>query len=142
MSRQGRGRHGSHIPVHAVLVHREAGNDTDRIAGLVALDTFTDDLDGSRCLVAEARWELRLVQVCAAAEHGLGAIEAQGMDADLHFARAGQREVYLFESQNLGPSGLVETHYACHEIPPCSEKLIKMSLSIFGRAETLRPSTY
>src|SRR5262249_14758852 len=67
-------------------------------------------------LTPDAGRKLGLIDVLAPAEHRLGAIEPQRLDADLDFALPGRRNVELLDLQDLGPAGLLESYYACHGV--------------------------
>jgi hypothetical protein len=57
-----------------------------------------------------------MFEVLAPAEHRLGAIEPQRLDADLNLALPAQRDVDLLDLQDLGLAGLVESYYSCHGV--------------------------
>src|SRR5262249_36868333 len=50
----------------------------------------------------------------ATAEHRLGAIEPQRLDADLDLALPGRRDVELLDLEDLGPAGFVESYDSWH----------------------------
>ena len=77
-------------------------------------DARPDRGDGPRRLVAQAGGELRVFQVLAAAEHRLGAVEPQRLDADLDLALAGRRDLELLDLEDFGAAGLVESHDSRH----------------------------
>src|SRR5262249_38025343 len=52
----------------------------------------------------------------APAEHRLGAIEPQRLDADLDLALLGRRDVELLDLQDFGSAGFVESYYSCHGV--------------------------
>src|SRR5262249_30520051 len=66
--------------------------------------------DGPGCLVAEPRRELGGLQVLAPAEHRLGAIQPDRLDADLDLALAWRRHVQLLKLEDFRPAGRVESH--------------------------------
>ena len=64
----------------------------------------------------DASWKIGLFDVLASAEHRLGAIEPQRLDADLDLAFPGRRDVEVLDLQDLGSAGLVESYYPCHGV--------------------------
>src|SRR5262249_52383707 len=71
--------------------------------------------------------------VLAAAEHRLGAVEPQRMNADLDFARAGRRDVELLDLQDLGASGFVKSHNAGHGVLLVSAICLGRSVDLLYR---------
>src|SRR5262249_18105459 len=99
-----------------VLVHGEGRDGADRIADLEPLAAWADSGDRPGRLIADAGREIGLIDVLAPAEHRLGAIEPQRLDADLDLALPGRRDVELLDLQDLAPAGLVESYYSCHGV--------------------------
>src|SRR5262249_58031815 len=67
-------------------------------------------------LIPDAGGERGVFDVLAPAEHRLGAIEPQRLDADLDLAFPGRRDVEVLDLQHLGSAGLVESYYSCHGV--------------------------
>jgi hypothetical protein len=114
MRGHGTGRSVGKFAIEAVGVQAESRNGADRIANIEPLDVGADRGDRARRLVAQAGGELRVFQVLAATKHRLGAVEAQGLDADLDFAFAGSRNVELLDLEDLGTADLVESDDSGH----------------------------
>src|SRR5262249_28967730 len=108
---------GAHeVAVAAVVVHGEGGDGADRIADLDPLAARADGGDRPGRLIPDAGREIGLFDVLAPAEHRLGAIEPQRLDADLDLASPGRRDVEVLDLQDLGSAGLVESYYPCHGV--------------------------
>src|SRR5215510_5524742 len=104
------------VAVDPVLVHREGRDGADRIADLEPVSARPDGGDRPGRLTPDAGRELGLIDVLAPAEHRLGAIEPQRLDADLDLALPGRRDVEVLDLQDLGPANLVESYYSCHGV--------------------------
>src|SRR6516162_7764905 len=109
-----RGAH--NLAVAPVLVHGEGRDGADRIADLEPLAARADGGDRPGRLIPDASREIGLFDVLAPAEHRLGAIEPQRLDADLDLAFPGRRDVEVLDLQDLGSAGLVESYYPCHRV--------------------------
>src|SRR5262245_23974333 len=108
---------GAHeVAVDPVVVHGEGRDGADRIADLEPVAARADGGDRPGRLIPDAGREIGLFDVLAPAEHRLGAIEPQRLDADLDLALPGWRDVELLDLQDLGPAGLVESYYSCHGV--------------------------
>src|SRR5262249_11162752 len=108
---------GAHeVAVDPVLVHGEGRDGADSIADLEPLAARADGGDRPGRLIPDAGREIGLFEVLAPAEHRLGAIEPQRLDADLDLAFPGRRDVAELDLQDLGSAGLVESYYACHGV--------------------------
>src|SRR5262249_38283475 len=108
---------GAHeVAVDPVLVHGEGRNGADRIADLEPFAARADGGDRPGRLSPDGGREIGLFDVLAPAEHRLGAIEAQRLDADLDLAFPGRRDVELLDLQDRGSAGLVESYYSCHGV--------------------------
>src|SRR5262245_3867110 len=117
--RRGVVRHGvdggvRQVAVEAVLVQREGRKGADRVADLEAPHAWPYGGDGARGLVPEACGQLGVFEVMAPAEHRLGAVEAQRLDADLDLALARRWDLQVFDLKDFGAAGLVESHDARH----------------------------
>src|SRR5262249_57469088 len=78
---------GAHeVAVAPVLVHGEGRDGADRIADLEPVAARADGGDRPGRLIPDAGRESGLFEVLAPAEHRLGAIEPQRLDADLDLA--------------------------------------------------------
>src|SRR5215510_10244180 len=104
------------VAVDPVLVHGEGRDGADRIADLEPVSARPDGGDRPGRLTPDAGRELGLIDVLAPAEHRLGAIEPQRLDADLDLALPGRRDVEVLDLQDLGSTGLVESYYPCHGV--------------------------
>src|SRR5215467_13444730 len=104
------------VAVDPVLVHGEGRDGADRIADLEPLAARADGGDRPGRLTPDAGRELGLIDVLAPAEHRLGAIEPQRLDADLDLALPRRRDVEVLDLQDLGSAGLVESYYPRHAI--------------------------
>src|SRR5262249_319242 len=108
---------GAHqVAVDPVVVHGEGRDGADRIADLEPLATRADGGDRPGRLIPDAGREIGLFEVLAPAEHRLGAIEPQRLDADLDLAFPGRRDVEVLDLQDLGSAGLVESYDPCHGV--------------------------
>src|SRR6516225_7162503 len=108
---------GAHeVAVDPVLVHGEGRDGADSIADLEPLAARADGGDRPGRLPPDAGREIGLFDVLAPAEHRLGAIEPQRLDADLDLALPGRRDVELLDLQDRGSAGLVESYYPCHGV--------------------------
>src|SRR5215469_8849496 len=108
---------GAHeVAVDPVLVHGEGGDGADSIADLEPLDARADSGDRPGGLIPDAGREIGLFDILAPAEHRLGAIEPQRLDANLDLALPGRWDVELLDLQDRGSAGLVESYYTCHDI--------------------------
>src|SRR5262249_37545232 len=104
------------VAVDPVVVHGEGGDGADRIADLEPVAARADGGDRPGRLITDAGREIRLFDVLAPAEHRLGAIEPQRLDADLDFAFPRRRDIEVLDLQDLGAGGLVESYYPCHDV--------------------------
>ena len=104
------------VAVDPVVVHGEGRDDADSIADLESLAARANRGDRSGRLNPDASWKIGLFDVLASAEHRLGAIEPQRLDADLDLAFPGRRDVEVLDLQDLGSAGLVESYYPCHGV--------------------------
>src|SRR5262249_7923165 len=102
--------------VDPVLVHGEGRDGADRIADLEPLAARADGGDRPGRLIPDASREIGLFDVLAPAEHRLGAIEPQRLDADMDLALPRRRDVELLPLQDAGSAGLVESYYPCHGV--------------------------
>src|SRR5262245_932857 len=108
---------GAHeVAVDPVVVHGEGRDGADRIADLEPVAARADGGDRPGRLIPDAGREIGLFDVLAPAEHRLGAIETQRLDADLNLAFPGRRDVELLDLQDRGSAGLVESYYPCHGV--------------------------
>src|SRR5262249_20631977 len=108
---------GAHeVAVDPVLVHGEGRDGADSIADLEPVAAWADGGDRPGRLIPDAGREIRLFDVLAPAEHRLGAIEPQRLDADLDLALRRWRDVELLDLRDLGSAGLVESYYPCHGV--------------------------
>ncbi|GEM_PF-6783455 len=98
------------LAVDAILVRVECWNGADDRANQASVNAGADGLDGPGGFVADERRELRLHEVLTTAEHDLGAVETDGLDAkaDLTGGWFGSRNG--LQHQNFGITGLVETN--------------------------------
>src|SRR5262249_834016 len=110
------------VAVDPVLVHGEGRDRADRIADLEPLAARADGGNRPGRLTPDAGRELGLIDVLAPAEHRLGAIEPQRLDADLHLALPGRRDVEVLDLQDLGSAGLTRTPRSSPPAPGCSQR--------------------
>jgi len=82
------------LAVDTILVRGECWNGADDHANQASVNAGADGLDGPGGFVADERRELRLHEVLTTAEHDLGAVETDGLDAkaDLTGGWFGSRE--------------------------------------------------
>src|SRR5262245_23830335 len=81
---------GAHeVAVDPAPVHGEGRNSADCIADLEPVAARADGGDRPGRLIPDAGWEIGLFDVLAPAEHRLGAIEPERLDADLDLALFG-----------------------------------------------------
>src|SRR5262250_990327 len=104
------------VAVDPVLVHGKGRDGADRMADLEPVAARADGGDRPGSLVPDAGRESGLFDVLAPAEHRLGAIEPQRLDADLDLAFPRRRDVEVLDLQNVGSAGLVESYYPCHGV--------------------------
>src|SRR5262249_10332337 len=127
---------GAHeVAVDPVLVHGESRDGADRIADLEPVAARPDGGDRTGRLIPDAGWQIGPFDVLAPAEHRLGAIEPQRLDADLDLALPGRRDLELLDLQDLGSAGLVESYYSCHDVLLLTIGVCVDSLDTIERSE-------
>src|SRR5262245_58193051 len=102
------------VAVETVVVRRKARDGADRVADLEALRARTERGNGPGRLVTQASGQLGVFQVLPAAEHRLGAVQSQRLDADLDFALPGWGNLNVFKLMDFRAADLVKPHDARH----------------------------
>src|SRR5262249_32291622 len=94
-------RHDDQLAIGCVLVHREIGDDVDRLTDLEALDPFAERIDRPRGLIAEPCGQLRRLDIFVVTPHAFRAVEADRLDANADLASGGLWIRDVLELENL-----------------------------------------
>jgi len=94
--------------VDAVVIEGEGGGGAGGFADPIGVDAGADGFDDARGLVAVGGGEDGRFEVAVVEEHALGAVEADGFDAEADFIFAGFWEGEFVELKNFRSADLVE----------------------------------
>src|SRR4029450_12012310 len=106
------------LRVHAIFTESVSGQYADTLADLEILHALARHLDHATGFVTHERRELRFDRILAGAERGLGAIEADRLDAHANFAGRGRTDVQVFDAKHLGTTLFVNLTAFAHSQPP------------------------
>src|ERR1700744_6503984 len=97
--------------INSVLVQFEgSGNSADDLPDPARIDAWSYSFDNSGRLVTILRWMDWRLQILAIAEHDLGTVKSESLNAETYFTRGRLRNWQLIELQHFSGPGLVEAN--------------------------------